>query len=187
MYKHFLHNRFYIYACIFNFIIFFSIRVYTIKMALTKRTRFILVRSTHNTNVNEDNMEPYHTSIFRRSTSMPPLPRLSSTNSIRREDEQQTPSSLSPIVISKYQRNENKFNKLNIHAMKKKSARIGRRLSSAFGLTAQTIDEQFNYQEQRFRAIEKFLKIFLRNIYLCIEALRVNRLSSMTVRNESIY
>lgn len=145
-------------------------------MALTKRTRFILVRSTHNTNVNEDNMEPYHISIFRRSSSMPPLPRLSSTstNLIRGEEEEPQQQSFSPVIISKYQRNENKFNKLNIHSMKKKSARISRRLSSAFGLTAQTIDEQFNYQEQRFRAIEKFLKLFLRNIYTCIEALRVS-------------
>jgi hypothetical protein len=142
-----------------------------------------------NANVNEDNMEPYHISIFRRSTSMPPLPRLtsSSSNLIREEQQEQssTSSSFSPIVISKYQRSEkneiltNKFNKLNIHAMKKKSARIGRRLSSAFGLTAQTIDEQFNFQEQRFRAIEKFLKLFLRNTYICIEALRVNFISEL--------
>ena len=140
-------------------------------MALTKRTRFILVQSTSNDNETEDNMEPYHISIFRRSTSMPPLPRLSLMNSIRREDSQQR--------SSRYQRREkneistNKFNKLNIHAMKRKSARISRRLSSAFGLTAQTIDEQFNFQEQRFRAIEKFLKIFLRNTYTCMETLRV--------------
>jgi hypothetical protein len=150
-------------------------------MALTKRTRFILIQSKHNTNVTEDNMEPYHISIFRRSTSMPPLPRLSlSANLIRQEQEQQQSSlSSSPIVIPKYHQREkneiltNKFNKLNIHAMKKKSARISRRLTSAFGLTAQTIDEQFNFQEQRFRAIEKFLKLFLRNTYICTEALRV--------------
>jgi hypothetical protein len=143
-------------------------------MALTKRTRFILIQSKHNANVTEDNMEPYHISIFRRSTSMPPLPRLSSSsaNLIRREEQQQQQSSLSssPIVISKYhQREKNEI----LTAMKKKSARISRRLTSAFGLTAQTIDEQFNFQEQRFRAIEKFLKLFLRNIYICTEALRV--------------
>jgi hypothetical protein len=151
-------------------------------MALTKRTRFILVQSTSNANVTEDNMEPYHISIFRRSTSMPPLPRLSSTNLIRREQQQvqhRSPSS-SSTVVSKYQRREknvtltNKFYKLNIHTMKKKSARISMRLSNAFGLSAHTIDEQFNFQEQRFRAIEKFLKLFLRNTYTCIETLRVN-------------
>jgi hypothetical protein len=159
-------------------------------MALTKRTRFILVQSTNNANVTEDNMEPYHISIFRRSTSMPPLPRLlsSSINLIKREEEeqqQQQISSSSSMVISKYQRREkneiltNKFNKLNIQAMKKKSARISRRLTSAFGLTAQTIDEQFNFQEQRFRSIDKFLKLFLRNTYICIEALRVNSIHSL--------
>jgi hypothetical protein len=120
-------------------------------MALTKRTRFILVQSTNNANVTEDNMEPYHISIFRRSTSMPPLPRLlsSSINLIKREEEeqqQQQISSSSSMVISKYQRREkneiltNKFNKLNIQAMKKKSARISRRLTSSFVLTEQTID-----------------------------------------------
>ncbi len=146
-------------------------------MALTKRTRFILVQSTNNANVTEDNMEPYHISIFRRSTSMPPLPRLSSINR-RRQAEEEPPTS--NVQRARYQRREkneismNKFNKLNIHAVKKTSARISRRLSSAFGLTAQTIDEQFNFQEQRFRALEKFLKLFLRNIYTCIEALRVN-------------
>jgi len=158
-------------------------------MALTKRTRFILIQSKHNANVTEDNMEPYHISIFRRSTSMPPLPRLlsSSINLIKREEEeqQQQISSSSSMVISKYQRREkneiltNKFNKLNIQAMKKKSARISRRLTSAFGLTAQTIDEQFNFQEQRFRSIDKFLKLFLRNTYICIEALRVNSIHSL--------
>jgi len=146
-------------------------------MALTKRTRFILVQSTNNDNVTEDNMEPYHISIFRRSTSMPPLPRLSTINRRRRAEEEPPTST---VQIAKYQRREkneisiNKLNKLNIHAMKKTSARISRRLSSAFGLIAQTIDEQFNFQEQRFRALEKFLKLFLRNTYICIEALTVN-------------
>ncbi|CAF3071587.1 unnamed protein product [Rotaria sp. Silwood2] len=144
-------------------------------MALTKRTRFILVQSTSNANVNEDNMEPYHVSVFRRSTSMPPLPKLSSSKKINFPQRQQQQQS---IVVSKYQRHEkdetltNKFYKLNIHTMKKKSARISMRLSSAFGLSAHTIDEQFNFQEQRFRAIEKFSRLFLRNIYLCIEALK---------------
>jgi len=118
---------------------------------------------------------------------MPPLPRLSLSANLIRQEQQQQQSSLSssPIVNPKYHQREkneiltNKFNKLNIHAMKKKSARIGRRLSSAFGLTAQTIDEQFNFQEQRFRAIEKFLKLFLRNTYICIEALRVNFISEL--------
>ncbi|CAF4577861.1 unnamed protein product, partial [Rotaria magnacalcarata] len=44
-------------------------------MALMKRTRFILVQSTSNANVTDDNMEPYHVSIFRRAASMPPLPK----------------------------------------------------------------------------------------------------------------
>ena len=149
-------------------------------MALTKRTRFILVQSTRNANVTEDNLEPYHISIFRRSTSMPPLPKRSSSTKkihfLRREHRQQSSDS-STMPVSKREKDDvltNKFCKLNIHTMKKKSARISMRLSSAFGLSAHTIDEQFNFQEQRFRAIEKFLKLFLRNTYISIEALRVN-------------
>ena len=152
-------------------------------MALTKRTRFILVESTSNANVTEDNMEPYHVSIFRRSTSMPPLPRLLSSKKLNFlcHDQQQcsSPSTLTNSV-TKSQRHEkdesltNKFYKINIRTMKKTSARISRRLSSAFGLSIRTIDEQFNYHEQRFYQIEKFSKLFLRNIYICVEALRVN-------------
>ncbi|CAF1113081.1 unnamed protein product [Rotaria sp. Silwood1] len=156
-------------------------------MALTKRTRFILVQSTSNSNVTEDNMEPYHISIFRRSTSMPPLPKLRSKKINNSQHEQQQQQS---IGISKYQRYEkdetltNKFYRLNIHTMKKKSARISMRLSSAFGLSAHTIDEQFNFQEQRFRAIEKFSKLFLRNIYLCVEALKESFITQVDIAED---
>ena len=127
-------------------------------MSLTKRRRFILVQSTSNANVTEDNMEPYHISVFhRRSASMPS----SSAKRIHSYQPEQDEISTS------------KFSKLNIHTMKKKSARFTMRLSSVFGLSSHTIDEQFNYHEQRFRAIEKFLKLFIRNLYTCIEALRV--------------
>lgn len=151
-------------------------------MSLTKRTRFILVRSTRNANATEDNIEPYHISIFRRSSSMPPLPKRSSTtklNFLRRDQRQQSTES-STMVTNRYQQRDkdeisaNKFYKLNIQTMKKKSARISMRLSNAFGLSAHTVDEHFNYQEQRFRAMEKFLKLFLRNVHIDIEALRVN-------------
>ena len=154
-----------------------------IKMALTKRTRYILVQSTSNSNVDDDNMEPYHITTFRRATSMPQLPRLSSANLIRRRGgglvEQQQSSSR---LVSKYQRREkdealtNKLYKLNMHTMRKKSARISMRLSSAFGLSAHTIDERFNFEEQRFRAIDKFLRIFVRNAYTCMEALKVKKI-----------
>jgi hypothetical protein len=147
-------------------------------MALIKGTRYILVQSRSNSHVTDDNMEPYHISTYRRAKSMPPLPKISSnnrTNLIRRE-QQPTRSSR---LVSKYQRRDkdealtNKLYKLNMHTMRKKSARISMRLSSAFGLSAHTIDEQFNFQEQRFRAIDKFLRLFVRNAYTCMEALKV--------------
>ncbi|CAF1083648.1 unnamed protein product [Adineta steineri] len=162
-------------------------------MSLAKRTRFILIQSTRNANATEDNTEPYHISIFRRSSSMPPLPKRTSSTSklnfLRRE--QQQPSNSSTMVVSKSQQRDkdeilppNKFYRLNIQTMKKKSARISMRLSSAFGLTAHTIDEQFNFQEQRFRAIEKFLKLFQRNIYISIEAFRETILTQVDVAED---
>jgi hypothetical protein len=141
-------------------------------MALTKRTRFIIVKSINNTNVTDDNMEPYHITTFRRTTSMTQLPRISSINLRKR-------SYNSSCLVSKYQRRDkdealtNKLYKLNMHTMRKKSARISMRLSSAFGLSAHTIDERFNFEEQRFRAIDKFLRLFVRNAYICMEALKV--------------
>jgi hypothetical protein len=148
-------------------------------MALKNRTRFILVQSRGNISVTDDNMEPYHITTFRRTTSMPQLPRLSSVNLIRREHPRRQKSFHFPRLVSKYQRREkdealtNKLYKLNMHTMRKKSARISMRLSSAFGLSAHTIDERFNFEEQRFRSIDKFLRLFVRNAYTCMEALKV--------------
>ena len=145
-------------------------------MALTKMkkngTRFILVQSLSNPLSDDyDDLQPYHISIFRRTTSsMPPLPVRS-----RRIDRN------SSHLVSKYQRREkdealtNKLYKLNLHTMRKKSARISMRLSSAFGLSSHTVDEKFNFEEQRFRGMEKFLRIFVRNAHICMEALKVNQ------------
>lgn len=129
-------------------------------MPLTKPRRFILVQSKTNSNANEDNMEPYHVSTFRRSTSMPPLPRLSSPV-IR--------PSVESIPIEK------KNSRLNIEVMKKKSARISIRLSNVFRLATQTIDEGFNFEEERFRAIDKFVRAFLKHVLNSIEVFRVRR------------
>ncbi|CAF0973628.1 unnamed protein product [Adineta steineri] len=154
-------------------------------MALIKRRRFILVHSTSNANVTDDNMEPYHISTYRRTTSMPPLPRLSSANLIRQEQQH-----CSSHLVSKYQRRDkdealtNKLYKLNMHTMRKKSARISMRLSSAFGLSAHTIDERFNFEEQRFRAIDKFLRLFVRNAYTCMEALKETFVTQVNVAED---
>lgn len=148
-------------------------------MALKKRTRFILIQSTSNANVTDDNMEPYHITTFRRTTSIPLLPRLSLVHLIGRGEQRRQKSIPSSRLVSKYQRRDkdealtNKLYKLNMHTMRKKSARISMRLSSAFGLSAHTIDERFNFEEQRFRAIDKFLRLFVRNAYTCMEALKV--------------
>ena len=84
-------------------------------MSLAKRTRFILIQSTSNANVTEYNMEPYHTSIFHRSTSMPPLPKLRSLKKIDLTQEEQ--SLIFPVVIcvkgrrSCHLRNSSRFKK----------------------------------------------------------------------------
>ncbi len=141
-------------------------------MAFRRRTRFVVVQSLSNANVTDENMEPYHITTFRRTTSMPQLPSMDSKRRSKR-------SLYSSCLVSKYQRRDkdealtNKLYKLNMHTMRKKSARISMRLSSAFGLTAHTIDERFNFEEQRFRAIDKFLRLFVRNAYTCMEALKV--------------
>lgn len=141
-------------------------------MALVKpRRRFILVQSTSNDNVNEDNMEPYHISVFRRSTSMPPLPQVRS--------KERKPSTVND-------RNENqtkkKRNLFKFEAMKRKSARLTIRLSNVFGFSSQTVDERFNFEEQRFRSMEKFLQVFLRETNLSIEALRVKKIGKRKFR-----
>lgn len=136
----------------------------------------MLVKSTANAHVTDENMEPYHVSVFRRSHPMAPLPRRRPAAVAAQQQQQQPPSSR---LVSKYQRRDkdealtNKLYKLNMHTMRKKSARISMRLSSVFGLSAHTIDERFNFEEQRFRGIDKFLRLFVRNAYTCMEALKV--------------
>lgn len=140
-------------------------------MALNHRTRLRLVQSIRNLSENDEEIEPYQITIFRRTASMPFLEKLCQYSYLT-------------CLVSKYQRREkdealtNKLYKLNMHTMRKKSARISMRLSSAFGLSAHTIDERFNFEEQRFRAIEKFLRIFVRNAYLCMEGLKVEPIAS---------
>ena len=142
-------------------------------MAFRRRTRFVVVQSLSNANVTDENMEPYHTNNISTYN-------IDASITLRWIQKRRSKRSLySSCLVSKYQRREkdealtNKLYKLNMHTMRKKSARISMRLSSAFGLTAHTIDERFNFEEQRFRAIDKFLRLFVRNAYTCMEALKV--------------
>jgi hypothetical protein len=145
-------------------------------MPLIKPRRFVLVQSRANSNVTEDNLEPYHISTFRRSTSMPPLPTLISSNPIEHvhDDRQALPLSINNGRCSTNNDLQINARRLPMRTMKKKSARMTRRLSNVFGLSVHTIDEQFNFEEQRFRASEKFVKLLLRHAHICIEALRVS-------------
>ncbi|CAF0846447.1 unnamed protein product [Didymodactylos carnosus] len=156
----------------------------------TTPLNLILVNSRSNDHLNDDDddIEPYHISTFRviRSSSVPPTPpSINKIRSVRKNDHRHSVMIYNHpqhhhenyLLVSKYRREKdealtNKLYKLNMHTMRKKSARISMRLSSAFGLTSHTIDERFNYEEARFRAIDKFIRIFVRNAYTCMECLK---------------
>ncbi|KAG1660804.1 Dynamin-binding protein [Nymphon striatum] len=58
-----------------------------------------------------------------------------------------------------------KLSKLNLHSLKKKSARMGMRLSSTMGIFSVTKDENFNEYEHRFKNLEKTARILLKDIH----------------------
>lgn len=62
-----------------------------------------------------------------------------------------------------------KFAKLNMHTMRKKSSRLGLKLSSTFGLSSMTKDEQFDQMCAKFKSLEKTLKIFLKDLNAFLE------------------
>lgn len=57
-----------------------------------------------------------------------------------------------------------RLSKINIHSMLKKSSRLGMRLSSTIGLRSVAKDEAFEKVEQKFSALEKSIKIFLKDV-----------------------
>ncbi|CAM1320691.1 DNMBP (predicted) [Pycnogonum litorale] len=74
-------------------------------------------------------------------------------------------------LVFKYRRESpsslsSRLSKLNLHSVKKKSARIGLKLSSTIGIYSATKDESFDECEQRFRFLEKTVKVFLKDVHL---------------------
>ncbi|CAH1786582.1 unnamed protein product [Owenia fusiformis] len=65
-----------------------------------------------------------------------------------------------------------KMAKISFHSLKKKTARIGMRLSTNLGISNQTVDVQFNEEELRFRNVERCLRTVKSNISLFMEHLQ---------------
>ncbi|CAG2108460.1 unnamed protein product [Medioppia subpectinata] len=56
-----------------------------------------------------------------------------------------------------------RLSKLNLHTVIKKGSRLGHRISSTLGLSNVTKDDEFNGVMQKFRAVEKTIKIFAKD------------------------
>ena len=68
-------------------------------------------------------------------------------------------------LILKYKNkedNRNLLQKITMNTIRKKSSRLNMRLSTVLGLYDQTIDLRFNHEEDRFRNIEREIKIFIK-------------------------
>ncbi|XP_066928648.1 dynamin-binding protein-like [Clytia hemisphaerica] len=76
-------------------------------------------------------------------------------------------------LVLKYRETEDgiskKVQKLNWHSVAKKSSRINQKITQFTGFNSQTVDEKFNEEEKRFRAIEKLIKTILKNINQFVE------------------
>lgn len=81
-------------------------------------------------------------------------------------------------LVLKYRETEDglgkRVQKLNWHSVAKKSSRINQKITQFTGLNTQTVDENFNEEERRFRAIEKLIKTILKNIVQFDEEFKEN-------------
>ena len=57
-----------------------------------------------------------------------------------------------------------KISKLNIHSIKKKSTRIGQRLSMNLGVAVQTVDENYNLEEIKIKNLEKYTRTLVKDM-----------------------
>ena len=68
-------------------------------------------------------------------------------------------------LILKYKNKEDSRNllqKITMNTVRKKSNRLSAKISTALGLYDQTIDLRFNHEEDRFRNIEREIKVFIK-------------------------
>ncbi|XP_072857941.2 rho guanine nucleotide exchange factor 38 isoform X2 [Pogona vitticeps] len=80
-------------------------------------------------------------------------------------------------IVLKYKKNDEdeslkeKFSKLNIHSISKKSKRVTSHLKILTGGEPQVKDETFNKEEKLFRSLEKTIKLCVKNISLFLQYL----------------
>ncbi|XP_026524401.1 rho guanine nucleotide exchange factor 38 [Notechis scutatus] len=80
-------------------------------------------------------------------------------------------------IVLKYKKNDedeslkDKFSKLNIHSISKKSKRVTGHLKILTGGEPQVKDEVFNKQEKLFKSLEKTVKLCMKNIPLSLQHL----------------
>ncbi|NXT25918.1 ARH38 factor, partial [Syrrhaptes paradoxus] len=83
-------------------------------------------------------------------------------------------------LVLKYKRNDDdetlkeKFSRLNIHSISKKSKRVTSHLKILTGGEPQVKDQTFNREEKLFRSLEKTVKSCLKNISLSLHHLQVS-------------
>ncbi|XP_010071950.1 PREDICTED: rho guanine nucleotide exchange factor 38 [Pterocles gutturalis] len=81
-------------------------------------------------------------------------------------------------LVLKYKRNDDdetlkeKFSRLNIHSISKKSKRVTSHLKILTGGEPQVKDQTFNREEKLFRSLEKTVKLCLKNISLSLHHLQ---------------
>uniref|UniRef100_A0A8V5FXR2 Uncharacterized protein n=1 Tax=Melopsittacus undulatus TaxID=13146 RepID=A0A8V5FXR2_MELUD len=84
-------------------------------------------------------------------------------------------------LVLKYKRNDDdetlkeKFSRLNIHSISKKSKRVTSHLKILTGGEPQVKDQTFNKEEKLFRSLEKTVKLCVKNISLFSQHLQVGK------------
>uniref|UniRef100_A0A663MSY2 Rho guanine nucleotide exchange factor 38 n=1 Tax=Athene cunicularia TaxID=194338 RepID=A0A663MSY2_ATHCN len=96
-------------------------------------------------------------------------------------------------LVLKYKRNDDdetlkeKFSRLNIHSISKKSKRVTSHLKILTGGEPQVKDQNFNKEEKLFRSLEKTVKLCVKNISLSSQHLQFHSLQACAVFEEVTY
>ncbi|XP_064634293.1 dynamin-binding protein-like [Lineus longissimus] len=77
-----------------------------------------------------------------------------------------------------------KIAKLNLHSIKKKSTRIGARLSSSLGVANMTVDENFNREENKFKYLDRAIRLFVKNISTYMEQMKDTTMFLETISSD---
>ncbi|XP_008117405.2 rho guanine nucleotide exchange factor 38 [Anolis carolinensis] len=93
-------------------------------------------------------------------------------------------------IVLKYKKNDEdeslkeKFSRLNIHSISKKSKRVTGHLKILTGGELQVKDETFNKEEKLFRSLEKTVKLCVKNISWSLQQLKDSILLAATCETE---